>query len=161
MSALLGLGAAGGLALLLTGPEERRPERAVAPPGLSVPVLPARSPGAEPSPGPTTAPPGSPRPSEQASASARPGSAPGVSASPTTPAPGSAPVGKTSAGIAAAGGGTLRPGDRGSEVRALHERLHGQRFTYVVVNGVHDGRTRRGGAQLRSDRGISGDPRGA
>ncbi|MFD6936812.1 peptidoglycan-binding protein [Streptomyces goshikiensis] len=164
VSVLLGLGVVGGLALLLTGPEERRPERAVAPPGLSVPVLPARSPGAgaEPSPGPSTPPPASPRPSvpASASASARPGSAPGVSTSPTAPASGSAPAGTSSAGIAAAGGGTLRPGDRGSEVRALQERLHGQGFTYVVVNGVYDGRTRRGVAQLQSDRGISGDPQG-
>ncbi|MFI5641730.1 peptidoglycan-binding protein [Streptomyces goshikiensis] len=164
VSVLLGLGAVGGLALLLTGPEERRPERAVAPPGLSVPVLPARSPGAgdEPSPGPSTPLPGSPRSSVRASApaSARPGSASGVSASPAAPASGSAPAGTPSAGIAAAGGGTLRPGDRGSEVRALQERLHGQGFTYVVVNGVYDGRTRRGVAQLQSDRGISGDPQG-
>ncbi|MFJ5631280.1 peptidoglycan-binding protein [Streptomyces goshikiensis] len=164
LSVLLGLGAAGGLALLLTGPEERRPERAVAPPGLSVPVLPERSPGAgaEPSPGPSTPPPGSPRPSvpASASASARPGSASGVSTSPSAPASGSAPAGTPSAGIAAAGGGTLRPGDRGAEVRALQERLHGQGFTYVVVNGVYDGPTRRGVAQLQSDRGISGDPQG-
>ncbi|MFE3791738.1 peptidoglycan-binding domain-containing protein [Streptomyces goshikiensis] len=164
LSVLLGLGVAGGLALLLTGPEERRPERAVAPPGLSVPVLPERSPGAgaEPSPGPSTPPPGSPRPSvpASASASARPGSASGVSTSPTAPASGSAPAGTPSAGIAAAGGGTLRPGDRGAEVRALQERLHGQGFTYVVVNGVYDGPTRRGVAQLQSDRGISGDPQG-
>ncbi|MGW2986508.1 hypothetical protein ACWC83_19640, partial [Streptomyces goshikiensis] len=94
VSVLLGLGVVGGLALLLTGPEERRPERAVAPPGLSVPVLPERSPGAgaEPSPGPSTPPPASPRPSvpASASASARPGSAPGVSTSPTAPASGSA-----------------------------------------------------------------------
>ncbi|WP_322869875.1 peptidoglycan-binding domain-containing protein [Streptomyces goshikiensis] len=164
VSVLLGLGVVGGLALLLTGPEERRPERAVAPPGLSVPVLPERSPGAgaELSPGPSTPPPASPRPSvpASASASARPGSAPGVSTSPTAPASGSAPAGTPSAGITAAGGGTLRPGDRGSEVRALQERLHGQGFTYVVVNGVYDGRTRRGVAQLQSDRGISGDPQG-
>ncbi|MER8092522.1 peptidoglycan-binding domain-containing protein [Streptomyces goshikiensis] len=164
LSVLLGLGAVGGLALLLTGPEERRPERAVAPPGLSVPVLPERSPGAgaEPSPGPSTPPPGSPRPSvpASASASARPGSASGVSTSPTAPASGSAPAGTPSDGIAAAGGGTLRPGDRGAEVRALQERLHGQGFTYVVVNGVYDGPTRRGVAQLQSDRGISGDPQG-
>ncbi|MFE3939164.1 peptidoglycan-binding protein, partial [Streptomyces goshikiensis] len=80
--------------------------------------------------------------------------------SPTAPASGSAPAGTPSAGITAAGGGTLRPGDRGSEVRALQERLHGQGFTYVVVNGVYDGRTRRGVAQLQSDRGISGDPQG-
>ncbi|MFE3632312.1 peptidoglycan-binding domain-containing protein [Streptomyces goshikiensis] len=162
LSVLLGLGAVGGLALLLTGPEEHRPERAVAPPGLSVPVLPERSPGAgaEPSPGPSTPPPGSPRPSVPASASARPGSASGVSTSPSAPASGSAPAGTPSAGIAAAGGGTLRPGDRGAEVRALQERLHGQGFTYVVVNGVYDGPTRRGVAQLQSDRGISGDPQG-
>ncbi|GAA3115402.1 hypothetical protein GCM10020254_72550 [Streptomyces goshikiensis] len=36
----------------------------------------------------------------------------------------------------------------------------GRGFTYVVVNGVYDGRTRRGVAQLQSDRGISGDPQG-
>lgn len=164
VSVLLGLGAVGGLALLLTGPEERRPERAVAPPGLSVPVLPARSPGAgaEPSPGPSTPPPGSRSPSvpASASASARPGAASGVSTSPNAPASGSAPAGTPSARTAPAEGGTLRPGDRGSEVRALQERLHGQGFTYVVVNGVYDGRTRRGVAQLQSDRGISGDPQG-
>ncbi|MGW0896685.1 peptidoglycan-binding domain-containing protein [Streptomyces goshikiensis] len=168
MSVLLGLGAAGALVLLLTGPEDRRPERAVAPPGLSVPVLPARSPGAgaEPSPGPSTPPPGSPRPSVPASAS---GSAPpvatavpadGVSTSPNAPASGSAPAGTPATGTAAATGGMLRPGDRGPEVRALQERLHGQGFTYVKVNGVYDGRTRRGVAQLQSDRGISGDPQG-
>ncbi|MFG2710815.1 peptidoglycan-binding protein [Streptomyces goshikiensis] len=165
---LLGLGAAGGLVLLLTGPEDRRSERAVAPPGLSVPVLPARSPGAgaEPSSGPATPPPGSPRPSVPASASASasvsapPVSASGVSTSPNAPASGPAPAGTPSAGTAAVAGGTLRPGDRGPEVRALQERLYGQGFTYVEVNGVYDGRTRRGVAQLQSDRGISGDARG-
>ncbi|MGW2988906.1 peptidoglycan-binding domain-containing protein, partial [Streptomyces goshikiensis] len=90
----------------------------------------------------------------------RPGPPPAVPTPPTPPAPGTAPAGTPSAGITAAGGGTLRPGDRGSEVRALQERLHGQGFTYVVVNGVYDGRTRRGVAQLQSDRGISGDPQG-
>ncbi|MFD9153504.1 peptidoglycan-binding protein, partial [Streptomyces goshikiensis] len=76
------------------------------------------------------------------------------------PAPGSASAGTPATGTAAATGGTLRPGDRGPEVRALQERLHGQGFTYVKVNGVYDGRTRRGVAQLQSDRGISGDPQG-
>lgn len=45
-------------------------------------------------------------------------------------------------------------------MRALQERLHGQGFTYVTVNGVYDDRTRRGVAQLQSDRSIKGDPKG-
>ncbi|MCX4524304.1 peptidoglycan-binding protein [Streptomyces sp. NBC_01551] len=158
--ALLGLGAAGALLLLLTGPEEPGPERAVAPPGLSVPALPAGSPGLaeEPSPAASTpragaasrAPGASVSPSASASASGgRP--APGASASRSAPvAPPATP----------AGDGTLGPGDRGPEVRALQERLYGQGFTYVKVNGLYDGHTRRGVAQLQSDRGISGDPQG-
>lgn len=56
--------------------------------------------------------------------------------------------------------GTLRPGDRGAEVRTLQQRLHGQGFTYITVNGVYDDATRRGVAQLQSDRGLTGDPSG-
>ncbi|MFZ3467523.1 peptidoglycan-binding protein [Streptomyces sp. 4.24] len=56
--------------------------------------------------------------------------------------------------------GTLRPGDRGPEVRTLQQRLYGQGFTYVEVNGVYDDQTRRGVAQLQSDRGLTGDPSG-
>ncbi|MFD8984403.1 peptidoglycan-binding protein [Streptomyces sp. NPDC059564] len=56
--------------------------------------------------------------------------------------------------------GTLRPGDRGPEVRALQERLYGQGFTYVSPTGVYDNQTRRGVAQLQRDRDIKGDPNG-
>lgn len=155
--ALFALAAAGGLVLLLSGPDPE-PARAVPPPGLPVPVLPQRDPDAtadEPAvPAPETSPaPATPAPAGAGSApeSASPGPTgssarkPPPSASPTPPP---------------AADGTLRPGDRGPEVRALQERLHGQGFTYVTVNGVYDDRTRRGVAQLQSDRGIEGDPEG-
>ncbi|MFC5722266.1 peptidoglycan-binding protein [Streptomyces gamaensis] len=58
------------------------------------------------------------------------------------------------------GDGTLRPGDRGAQVSALQRRLFGQGFTYVEVTGVYDDRTRRGVAQLQSDRDLRGDPSG-
>ncbi|MFJ8014431.1 peptidoglycan-binding protein [Streptomyces sp. NPDC096339] len=151
---LLGLGAAGGLVLILTGPDDPVPPRAKAPTGLTVPGLPGRMPGsgAEPteSPGPTGSS-GSPSPSPSASKS----SAPPTSQAPKpTPSP-SAPAAE--AGVPTA---TLRMGDKGPQVRALQELLFGQGFTYVSVTGVYDGQTKRGVSQLQRDRDIKGDPQG-
>ncbi|MFE6843922.1 peptidoglycan-binding protein [Streptomyces sp. NPDC057686] len=147
--ALLALGAAGGLVFLLSGPDPR-PERAVAPPELSVPVLPAR-PGADDEPSPE----GSVRafaPSASASASA----GPSASRTPKPTPPPSASAGPQPAGPS----GTLRMGDRGPEVSALQERLYAQGFTYVDVTGVYDSQTKRGVAQLQRDRDIKGDQPG-
>ncbi|MFE4258660.1 peptidoglycan-binding protein [Streptomyces sp. NPDC056883] len=155
--ALLALGAAGALAYLLRGPD-REPPRTVVPPNLSVPVLPARSPGAgeetaqageSPSPPATgapsaTAPPATGRPSS--------GPSPSTTRDPKPPGPtGTRPT---------PGDGTLGPGDRGAEVRALQERLHAQGFTYVSLTGVYDEQTRRGVTQLQQNRSIKGDPLG-
>ncbi|MET9881945.1 peptidoglycan-binding domain-containing protein [Streptomyces sp. NPDC006430] len=145
--ALLALGAAGGLVLLLNG-SDPKPQRSVAPPELSLPVLPARSPGVDA--GPSAA--ASVRPSApNASAS----SSPSASKSPKPTLP-SASAAQPSAGSS----GTLRMGDRGAEVTALQERLYRQGFTYVAVTGVYDSQTKRGVAQLQRDRDIKGDPPG-
>ncbi|WP_053692784.1 peptidoglycan-binding domain-containing protein [Streptomyces sp. WM6372] len=155
--ALLALAAAGGLAFLPSGPDPE-PRRAVKPPELSVPVLPARSPGAGADAGPP--PEGSVRasaPSSAASASA-PGPGPVGSSAGQTPKP--APPGAPSGPPTPAASGTLRMGDRGPEVRALQERLHGQGFTYVSVTGEYDSQTKRGVAQLQRDRDIKGDQPG-
>lgn len=151
--ALLALAAAGGLVLLLGGPDPE-PARAVPPPGLSVPVLPLRSPGAAAEDPATGAVPEA-APSTRATQAPTGAASPGPSGSRDPKPPPSA-----SAAVPPADDGTLRPGDRGGEVRALQERLHGQGFTYVTVNGVYDDRTRRGVAQLQSDRSIKGDPTG-
>ncbi|MET9464627.1 peptidoglycan-binding protein [Streptomyces sp. NPDC006544] len=156
--ALLALTAAGVLAWLLHEPDGE-PPRAVAPPGLSVPVLPARSPGAgeEPTPGADPAEPT--RPTGAASARATTAPTPsGTPADASRDATTSAPSG--GARPSSDGAGTLRPGDRGPEVRALQERLFGQGFTYVAVTGVYDEQTRRGVTQLQQNRGIKGDPPG-
>ncbi|MFD9406026.1 peptidoglycan-binding protein [Streptomyces sp. NPDC059989] len=151
------LAAAGVLVFLLNGPDPQPPSRSVQRPDLSVPVLPARSPdGAGES--------GSAPPSAKAATGPAASGSPGASASPApagsqgakpTPTPSA-----SSAQPSAAAAGTLRPGDRGPEVSDLQERLYGQGFTYVSVTGVYDGQTRRGVAQLQSDRGITGDPKG-
>ncbi|MEV6579834.1 peptidoglycan-binding domain-containing protein [Streptomyces sp. NPDC051582] len=160
--ALLALAAAGGLVFLLSGPDPE-PRRAVEPPELSVPVLPARSPGAgsdaEPAPEGSvgaSAPPASASGSASASASASAGSAgPAAGRAPKTAAP-SGPSGAASSGAS----GTLRMGDSGPEVRALQERLYGQGFTYVQVTGEYDSQTKRGVAQLQRDRDVKGDQPG-
>lgn len=153
--ALLALGAAGALAFLLRSPD-REPPRAVAPPGLSVPVLPARSPGAGEEPTPaveSVRPPAPGTPSATAPTGA--GQTPaGPSAGPSR-AP--KPTGPTGTRPPTREGGTLSPGDRGAEVRALQERLHAQGFTYVSVTGVYDEQTRRGVLQLQQNRSIEGD----
>ncbi|MBT2480593.1 peptidoglycan-binding protein [Streptomyces sp. ISL-94] len=141
------LAAAGVLVFLLNGSDPQPPPRNERPPDLSVPALPARSPdGATSAPAAArSAAPGSSAASgPAASQSAKP--TPSPSASTARPTPGA--------------GGTLRPGDRGPEVSDLQARLFGQGFTYVSVTGVYDGQTRRGVAQLQSDRGITGDPKG-
>ncbi|MFD9379406.1 peptidoglycan-binding protein [Streptomyces sp. NPDC059999] len=163
--ALLGLAVAGGLVYLTAGPEPESPR--VAPPsGLSVPVLPARSPDVGPdedgSRPPAPAGPAVPSASASASGAAgrgadAPSTPPGRGAAATAPASPSRPP---SASPGNGTSGTLKPGDRGSGVRALQERLHGQGFTYVSTTGVYDEQTRRGVAQLQSDRSITGDPRG-
>ncbi|AZM87704.1 MULTISPECIES: peptidoglycan-binding domain-containing protein [Streptomyces] len=148
--ALLALAGAGALVFLLSGPEpQARP--ASARPDLDLPALPARSPGAgeteirnqaatvKPSASATRSPSAPPSPSKPASGSPTPSGKPGKQ-------PGSS--------------GTLRPGDKGPEVRVLQERLYGQGFTYVKVTGVYDGQTKRGVAQLQRDRDIKGDPSG-
>lgn len=156
--ALLALGAAGALAFLLHSPD-REPPRAVAPPGLSVPVLPARSPGAGEEPTPAVE---SVRPPAPATPSA---TAPtGAVQTPAGPSASTSrdpkPTGPTDRRPTPGGGGTLSPGDRGAKVRALQERLHAQGFTYVSVTGVYDEQTRRGVLQLQQNRSIEGDPPG-
>ncbi|MGW6686322.1 peptidoglycan-binding protein [Streptomyces sp. NPDC054961] len=156
--ALLALSAAGVLAWLLHEPDEE-PPRAVAPPGLSVPVLPARSPGAGEEPTPSAGSAASTRSAGTASAQAT--TAPPASGTPSGAgrnAKSSAPSGGPQP--SSDGSGTLRPGDRGPEVRALQERLYGQGFTYVSLTGVYDEQTRRGVTQLQQDRSIKGDPPG-
>ncbi|MFB6613639.1 peptidoglycan-binding protein [Streptomyces sp. NPDC085524] len=151
---LLGLGAAGGMVLMLTGPDEPKAPRAKAPTGLTVPGLPGRAPesGGEPT-GPTGSPEPSGRPTPSPSASQS-------SAPPTTQAPKPTPSASASAGRAGVPAGPLRMGDKGPEVRALQELLFGQGFTYVSVTGVYDGQTKRGVSQLQRDRDIKGDPQG-
>lgn len=156
--ALLALGAAGALAFLLRSPD-REPPRAVAPPGLSVPVLPARSPGAGEEPTPAAE---SVRPSAPGAPSATAPTGAGQSPAGPSAGPSRAPkqTGPTGTRPTPGGGGTLGPGDRGAEVRALQERLHAQGFTYVSVTGVYDEQTRRGVHQLQQNRSIEGDPPG-
>ncbi|MGW5847442.1 peptidoglycan-binding protein [Streptomyces sp. NPDC055254] len=151
---LLALAAVGALASVLLGPDAA-PPKASPPLRLPNPVLPAHSraavtdePASAPgSPSPSLSP--SPTPDRSTSQKVQsPTGAPGPSATrPTSPA-------------TTAEDGTLRPGDRGPEVRTLQERLRAQGFTYVNVTGVYDGNTRRGVSQLQSDRNITGDPRG-
>ncbi|WP_330294901.1 peptidoglycan-binding domain-containing protein [Streptomyces sp. NBC_00503] len=153
--ALLALAVAGALTLLLSGPEQE-PPGAVTRPDLSVPVLPARSPGAGEEPAPTgepVGPTGTGSPARSATAPPAPG--PGNSAGRE---PG--PSGSTGASPTPAGAGTLRPGDSGPEVRTLQGRLYAQGFTYVSVTGVYDEQTRRGVTQLQQNRSIKGDPQG-
>nr|WSX53339.1 peptidoglycan-binding protein [Streptomyces sp. NBC_00974] len=155
--ALLALTAAGVLVWLLHEPDEE-PPRAVAPPGLSVPVLPARSPGAGEEPTPSEDPAASTGRTGAASAQATTAPPAGPSAGASRGAKSSSPSG--GAQPSSDGAGTLRPGDRGPEVRALQERLYGQGFTYVSLTGVYDEQTRRGVTQLQQDRSIGGDPPG-
>ncbi|WP_328297001.1 peptidoglycan-binding protein [Streptomyces sp. NBC_00435] len=151
--ALLGLGAAGVLALLLRGPD-REPPRTVVPPGLSVPVLPARSPGAgeEPSPDGESA--------GQADSGASPTPAPTTPGAPPSAGRDPKPTGPTGAQPTPGRSGTLRPGDSGAAVRTLQQRLYAQGFTYVSATGVYDEQTRRGVTQLQQNRSIKGDPPG-
>ncbi|MEU6892585.1 peptidoglycan-binding protein [Streptomyces sp. NPDC046557] len=155
--ALLALVGAGGLVFLLSGPDPERP-RAAAPPGLTVPVLPARGPDAEP--GPSSAVPTRPKTPAPTPGSTTPSGA--VSAA----SPDARPRGPIQGAPSAAppppadDSRTLRQGDKGPEVRELQQRLYDQGFTYVAVTGVYDGRTRRGVAQLQRDRDIKGDPPG-
>ncbi|MEU9256478.1 peptidoglycan-binding protein [Streptomyces sp. NPDC048270] len=152
---LLALAVAGGIVLLPGGSAPQPPPRSERAPELSVPVLPARSPGADGEPDPEASAP-SGAPSAKAGGSASPG-APTPAAGPSpkaTPSP-SAPAAEPSGPP-----GTLRMGDRGPEVRALQELLFGQGFTYVSITGVYDGQTKRGVSQLQRDRGIKGDPQG-
>ncbi|WP_405982249.1 peptidoglycan-binding protein [Streptomyces sp. NBC_00158] len=145
---LLALAGAGTLVFLLSGPEPEPPP-AAARPDLALPALPARSPGA-----------GESEIRNQA-ATAKPSAASATrapSASPSRPATGSPTPGRPTKQPDSSG--TLRPGDKGPEVRALQERLYGQGFTYVKVSGVYDGQTKRGVAQLQRDRDIKGDPSG-
>ncbi|MFD7033394.1 peptidoglycan-binding protein [Streptomyces sp. NPDC059917] len=119
---------------------------------------------------PSTGPDGSPVPqgsagaagASGASGSASPqgpgqdGHRPGVDPDPHSPNPPAPPVPPPPS----PSDDSLRPGDSGSDVRKLQQRLYGQGFTYVGVNGVYDDQTRRGVAQLQSDRGLTGDPSG-
>nr|MDT0518885.1 peptidoglycan-binding domain-containing protein [Streptomyces sp. DSM 41633] len=148
---LLALAGVGALVPLLSGPEPE-PPRAGPPPELSLPALPARSPGADVTAGP--------RPTASARSgapSATPTTEPPTTASEgadRTPSPSASPPRPSDAYV------TLRMGDKGPEVRALQEMLYGQGFTYVSVTGVYDGQTKRGVSQLQRDRSIKGDPQG-
>lgn len=156
--ALLALGAAGALAFLLRGPDSESP-RAVVPPGLTVPVLPQRSPGAgeEPTPAGESLRPSAPGTSSATAPPAAGRSPSGPSAGPSREPKPSAPTGTRPTPDA---GGTLGPGDRGAAVRTLQERLYAQGFTYVSPTGVYDEQTRRGVTQLQQNRSIDGDPPG-
>ncbi|MBW5485175.1 peptidoglycan-binding domain-containing protein [Streptomyces bambusae] len=127
-----------------TGPDTG-PARTGPAPSVPVPVLPARSPGAD---GP------------ESGASAKPSASASATASPSVSAGQPSPKESPSSTAGPATGGTLRMGDRGSEVRALQERLFGQGFTYVSVTGVYDAQTRRAVAQLQRDRDLKGDQPG-
>ncbi|MCX5195146.1 peptidoglycan-binding protein [Streptomyces sp. NBC_00249] len=147
---LLALAGAGAL-VFLPGGTDPEPATAAPHPGLSLPALPARIPGAGESSEaarPSTTPSG---PSASASASRSASAPPSPTPAATTAKP-SPPPPKPS--------GTLRPGDSGPAVRQLQERLYGQGFTYVSSTGVYDKHTERGVAQLQRDRDIKGDPRG-
>ncbi|MFK0046668.1 peptidoglycan-binding protein [Streptomyces sp. NPDC090741] len=155
-AALLALAAAGGTVFLLSGPDPE-PRRAVKPPELSVPVLPARSPGAGPD---DPSPERSVRASAPSAAASASPSGPGPAGPTAGQTPKSAPPGAPSGPPSSGASGTLRMGDRGPEVRALQERLHAQGFTYVSVTGEYDSQTKRGVAQLQRDRDIKGDQPG-
>ncbi|MFI5986049.1 peptidoglycan-binding protein [Streptomyces sp. NPDC051555] len=151
---LLALLTAATLLTLLDSPPDD-PPRPVRPPEASGPGLLARGPGAgEPDASST----GSARPSAPApSSSAGAGSGSPTPSRSTRP---EQPVAPPRTPTPPAGGGTLRPGDTGAEVRALQERLFAQGFTYVSLTGVYDEQTRRGVGQFQSDRGLTGDPTG-
>ncbi|GLX16877.1 MULTISPECIES: peptidoglycan-binding domain-containing protein [Streptomyces] len=148
--ALVALAGAGALVFLLSGPEPQSPP-ASARPDLNLPALPARSPGAGETEIRNQAATAKPSGSATRSPSAPPSSSKPATGSPT-------PSGKPEKQPGSSG--TLRPGDKGPEVRVLQERLYGQGFTYVKVTGVYDGQTKRGVAQLQRDRDIKGDPSG-
>ncbi|MEU8437843.1 peptidoglycan-binding domain-containing protein [Streptomyces sp. NPDC029216] len=145
--ALLAL-AGTGLLVFLIGGSEPETEPSSGRPDLALPALPARSPGAgEPdvrSQAAGASPSAAKRSPSPSSSSAKPSTS-AATGTPTTPGTGS---------------GTLRPGDKGPEVRALQERLYEQGFTYVRVTGVYDSQTKRGVSQLQHDRDIKGDPNG-
>ncbi|MFD4243405.1 peptidoglycan-binding protein [Streptomyces sp. NPDC058525] len=154
---LLALAAAGGILLLPGDPDQGPPPRSERAPALSVPALPARSPGAVGEPGPEAA-----TPAPTGTPSAKPGgsAAPGASAQAATPGPKATTAPSAPAAGSSGSPATLSMGDRGPEVRALQELLFGQGFTYVSITGVYDGQTRRGVSQLQRDRDIKGDPQG-
>ncbi|MFD0359341.1 peptidoglycan-binding protein [Streptomyces sp. NPDC127110] len=147
--ALVALAGAGALVFLLSGSDPESPS-ASARPDLNLPALPARSPGAGDAEIRNQAATGKPSATASRSPSAPPSSAKPATGSPTPGRTGKQPDSS----------GTLRPGDKGPEVRTLQERLYGQGFTYVKVTGVYDGQTKRGVAQLQRDRDIKGDPSG-
>ncbi|WP_330328651.1 peptidoglycan-binding protein [Streptomyces sp. NBC_00536] len=153
--ALLALLTTGTLLALLHSPPDD-PPRPVSPPAAAGPRLLGRSPGAEE---PAASSTGSVRPSAPAPSA----SAPAASGSPSpgrSPSSGGPVVERPPTPTAPTGGGTLRPGDSGAEVRTLQERLFAQGFTYVSVSGVYDEQTRRGVRQFQRDRGLTGDPSG-
>ncbi|MFD8147921.1 peptidoglycan-binding protein [Streptomyces sp. NPDC059708] len=147
LTALAGTGA---LVFLTGGPEPQAPPPAR--PDVALPVLPAGSPGA-----------GEPSVRSQAAPAKPSATTKAPTASPTSAKPSPSPsadVPDKPAEQPPADSGTLRPGDKGPEVRALQERLYGQGFTYVRVTGTYDGQTKRGVSQLQRDRDIKGDPNG-
>ncbi|MEV6954676.1 peptidoglycan-binding protein [Streptomyces sp. NPDC051183] len=170
---LFALGGTGdGLASLIgpagrgAGAPDALPDAGSEGPGAEHSANGSRGPGASPSTPGGAVPPGSTDPSRSQSpysahadadgqGSATPGRPGGGSSSPAAP-----PDPSTPSPPPPTPDGALRPGDRGAEVRTLQQRLYGQGFTYVTVNGVYDDDTRRGVAQLQSDRGLSGDPSG-
>ncbi|OEJ30697.1 peptidoglycan-binding domain-containing protein [Streptomyces subrutilus] len=154
---LLVLAVAAGIVLLPGGSDPQPPPRSERAPELSVPVLPARSPGTD---GEAGAEAGASAPSGKPSATTRASASGGASAPAAAPSPKVTPSQSAPAAEPSGAPGTLRLGDRGPEVRALQELLFGQGFTYVSITGVYDGQTKRGVSQLQRDRDIKGDPQG-
>ncbi|MER8186403.1 peptidoglycan-binding domain-containing protein [Kitasatospora sp. NPDC094015] len=146
------LGGAGYLALR-PAPAPPRPAAAPAAPGAptpAVPALPAATAG--------TATPGAGTAASAAAGATRSAAPSTTPATPTSARPSG--TGTPSGQPTATGPRVLTLGDTGADVADLQERLFGQGFTYVSATGTFDEATRRGIAQLQSNRGITGDPAG-
>ncbi|MEU9131146.1 peptidoglycan-binding protein [Kitasatospora sp. NPDC048540] len=139
-----------------SAPPPAHPVTAPTPPA----VLPGAASGTAPGSAPATA-----APATTAAATTAPVPEPVPSASQAPPSPAATPSAaasgpRTTGAAAPSGPRVLTVGDTGPDVTALQDLLFGQGFTYVTRTGRFDEATRRGTAQLQSDRGITGDPSG-